>query len=411
MLSQTRMPRLKRLTIHKFPRVKPGTELVFNEGSNVLLGINGSGKTTLLKLLSMVCSGVFDGLKSVGFQIDYEVEHEEVRYVVELVHEVSEQSVPSKTRGRLHVYGVPDSPIEVEVKGGQASISCGGRSLEGFESPSFFEDPFISSAVVMLIGSLALEGMSTRGLEGVDLQPVYRFDESLGWLYESLGQGRLGIIKRLARPLLAPMIRTPKAVADAALRHFGSGTNDLLVLQHSELQFLADAVDAFGYLSATMRLDLLEAPAIDSRREMYRYGRYEFRFVKRDGSRLSPGELSFGQQRLFAFLYYSAMHPSIVIADELTNGMHHSMIERCLEVVRGRQTFLATQNPLLLDNLEFEDAEAVRRTFILCSNDEVDGQEQMVWRNMTVDEAENFYRDYKVGISHVNDILRSWGLW
>jgi len=35
----------------------------------------------------------------------------------------------------------------------------------------------------------------------------------------------------------------------------------------------------------------------------------------------------------------------------------------------------------------------------------------MVWRNMTAEEAKNFFRDYQVGISHVNDILRSWGLW
>ena len=48
------MLKLKRLKIHKFRNVKPGVELEFNHGFNILLGRNGSGKTTLLKLISMI---------------------------------------------------------------------------------------------------------------------------------------------------------------------------------------------------------------------------------------------------------------------------------------------------------------------------------------------------------------------
>jgi recombinational DNA repair ATPase RecF len=42
--------RLRRLKIEKFRNVVPGTELVFGDGMNVLLGRNGTGKTTLLQL-------------------------------------------------------------------------------------------------------------------------------------------------------------------------------------------------------------------------------------------------------------------------------------------------------------------------------------------------------------------------
>jgi recombinational DNA repair ATPase RecF len=54
------MLKLKRLKIHKLPRVKPGTELVFSDGINVLLGLNGTGKTTLLEVLVAVLNGQFE---------------------------------------------------------------------------------------------------------------------------------------------------------------------------------------------------------------------------------------------------------------------------------------------------------------------------------------------------------------
>lgn len=76
------------------------------------------------------------------------------------------------------------------------------------------------------------------------------------------------------------------------------------------------------------------------------------------------------------------------------------------------QAFLATQNPLLLDHLSFASAEEVQRTFLLCDvRDEADGQQTTLWRNMTSEEADEFFKDYQVGIQHVNDILRTRGLW
>jgi hypothetical protein len=172
------------------------------------------------------------------------------------------------------------------------------------------------------------------------------------------------------------------------------------------------ACKSLGFTSASMQLELLRRESMGEPKRWFRnLGELRFHFVKEDGTRLRHDQLSFGQRRLFAFFYYAAIQTNVIVADELTNGLHHAMIGQCLEVIGERQAFLATQNPLLLDNLTFENTEDVRRTFILCATERDDGQERMVWRNMTADEAENFYRDYKVGISHVNDILRSWGLW
>jgi hypothetical protein len=88
------------------------------------------------------------------------------------------------------------------------------------------------------------------------------------------------------------------------------------------------------------------------------------------------------------------------------------MIDLCLDTIGDRQSFLATQNPLLLDHIGFHSAEEVQRTFILCDLLEMtDGQESMQWRNMSGQEAGEFFGDYEVGIQHVNDILRTRGLW
>lgn len=425
------MPWLKRLTIHKFPRVKPGTELVFNEGSNVLLGINGSGKTTLLKLLSQVCSGVFAGLERVDFHLAYEFEHAGITYSADLRYQAPESApLPwtedtllgpaaapraSRASAKMVIQKPNEEPILFASEDRNAHVSQGPRRSELGALPSFFEYSFISGSTLAIFNSAQIHVASIDGLFAVDGRPIARFDESTQWLQDSLRQGDFEIYGIVPHPRGSAGTRTPSSVRQGALAQFGKASpKGAITLGHEELEFLAQTVEALGYLGASMHLDLVRfTPAPEDRPEpaTYNYGRYEFRFVKRDGSRLSPGELSFGQQRLFSFLYYAAMHPHIVIADELTNGMHHSMIERCLEVVKGRQAFFATQNPLLLDNLEFTDVEEVRRTFILCSNVEMDGEEQMVWRNMTAEEAENFYRDYKVGISHVNDILRSWGLW
>ena len=84
------------------------------------------------------------------------------------------------------------------------------------------------------------------------------------------------------------------------------------------------------------------------------------------------------------------MHPEVIVADELTNGMHHAMIGQCIDLIGERQAFLATQNPLLLDNLPgFTSAEQVQSTFILCTTERENDRERMVWRNMTAEEVKN----------------------
>ena len=101
----------------------------------------------------------------------------------------------------------------------------------------------------------------------------------------------------------------------------------------------------------------------------------------------------------------------MLIADELVNGLHHEWISACLDEIGERQAFLTSQNPLLLDFLRFDSVEQVRRTFILCERASNDVGTQLIWRNLTEDEAESFFLAYQTGIQRVSDILLTKGLW
>jgi len=65
------MVKLKRLKINQYRNVRPGTELHFDDGVNLVLGKNGAGKTTLLGLVASITSNDFSLLQAEAFRIEY----------------------------------------------------------------------------------------------------------------------------------------------------------------------------------------------------------------------------------------------------------------------------------------------------------------------------------------------------
>lgn len=126
---------------------------------------------------------------------------------------------------------------------------------------------------------------------------------------------------------------------------------------------------------------------------------------------ITQKELSFGQRRLLGFLYYCACNPSTLIVDELTNGLHHEWIAHCMDELAKRQSFVATQHPLLLDYLPIESAKDAETAFLQCRLVEQDGKQYMTWRNTSPEEAERFWKSYGSGVQFISEILRTDGLW
>ncbi len=411
------MLKLKRLTIHKHPRVRPGTELVFNDGFNVLLGVNGSGKTTLLELLVQVLNGRLESLTEHEFHLSYSCEGVGASYSVDV------RSSPGPLQKDLQPRPLAAWTMQFDLHGGERVTLAGehdrvvttykGKTNISAQSTRL-DAPLIAVAAGRLLElDNGNEELQAR-IHQFSTWDLARFDEATRWFDGGIETAEF-VLFEMDGDQIEPAINgfvppaVGRALADQARL---SEQHDDFKLDDRQITFLDQTCKALGFASALMQLELLRRESMGESGMWVRdLGELRFRFVKEDGTRLRHDQLSFGQRRLFAFLYYAAIQSDIIVADELTNGLHHAMIRLCLDVIGDRQAFLATQNPLLLDNLAFESAEEVRRTFILCSTEREGGRERMVWRNMSTDEAENFYRDYKVGISHVNDILRSWGLW
>src|SRR5262249_6476602 len=153
------------------------------------------------------------------------------------------------------------------------------------------------------------------------------------------------------------------------------------------------------------------AESHEGKRVTTRYHGFDCLFRRADGSQISHQLLSFGQKRLFSFLWYLAVREDLpIVADELLNGLHHEWIKVCFDRLRERQSFLATQHPLLLDHIPIESADAIRTTFVRCTIEAgPDGREQLVWRNFDEHEAESFYVAYQTGIQQVSEVLRTEG--
>ncbi len=93
------------------------------------------------------------------------------------------------------------------------------------------------------------------------------------------------------------------------------------------------------------------------------------------------------------------------------NGLHHRWITASIEAIGQRQAFLTSQNPLLLDYIPFPSADAVEKSFVLCSSEPREGRPAWIWENMSKEDAQELFSAYEVGVEHVSEILQSRGLW
>ncbi len=420
------MLKLKRLKVHKCRSVQPGTELEFNDRLNVILGRNGAGKTTLLKLVAAAVGSSFaEEFHEDTIHIEYEYELHGLRIRCEFRHDgayENEDLTSSRVQSPVFQarFSSPhDPPVAAEIRGNSITIICDGRQRE-----------FRVNATVMLIPGIDLVALiGTYLADNADAptatQTVFsrfeskltrRQDEALDWLRHTLDN--LGIIfTEIDNDERWCMTNVPHSglaydfrSALAEYRHIFSDLPEVLTIHSERVPFLAQACAQIGLRDASWTFSFSEQVRRKENVKLYRDSKV---FVTTHGGTRFPLEkLSFGQLRLFAFFLHSAMHPHVIVADELTNGLHHEMVDCCLDTIGERQAFLATQNPLLLDHIGFGDADEVRRTFIICDlQAQADGEKIMCWRNMSAKEAYEFYADYKVGIQHVNAILRKRGLW
>ena len=431
------MLRLRRLKINKFRAVKPGTELVFHDGFNVLLGRNGTGKTTLLELISMALRLDFSSIRDEDF--DIEVEADEIL-------EGTSNSVVVQVGTRLD-----DTDFAAHMPGQrqripwvEATIRVGSETYryeeDGSSSRLLKNETLVQSGTWFgewgrqLLWS-ACRNIAESAHAGSQAAPpiwgsVYRGSGSAIRHDESLETFKEDILSKLEIPLFfrqstaevmlfdegfplrVYLSFVPVSLTKQVRRGF-TNVPDAAALTFSSdvLPFLDEFIRLCGFESAGLELSLLGKSQVDDNGDItvVMFGGPRFLFTRKGGRTTIRHELlSYGQKRLLSLLYYLEASPHHLVADEMVNGLHHEWIEEIMQRIGDRQTFLSSQNPLLLDYMEFDSVDQVSRSFVLCELDELD---RLVWRNMSAEEAASFYSAYEVGIQHVGEILRTKGLW
>lgn len=423
--------KLKWLEIERFRNVRPGTRLEFDDDVNVVLGRNGTGKTTLLRLIEAVVSHNYAAFEEEPFSIAASLVDGDGSLEVKVTNtpqSPTAETLSDATHRQRRTSGASTWALNIkgrspELGEWELSSSPSKSTLALTEDDHDLPDlrplsPFEEGSLKDLAWAL-IERSSTFDSPLGELADRgslnCRFDESTEMFDRVVGQSGAGKHPQIRIIEISPGVVIGSGSSffpiDGFNRSLLASVNlDDTVLKFSEektgyLKSMADLIGARSVMLHIGRSSLSGRPG----RRVAVYDGVSFHVTFASGLSISHHHLSYGQKRLLAFIYYLATVPGPVIADELVNGFHHTWIEGCLDLIRreGMQSFLTSQNPLLIDYLEFESAEAAQRAFILC---DLEGDE-FVWRQMTDDEAQSFYAAYETGVQHVGDILRTKGLW
>lgn len=394
-------PRLKKLVIHRYRHVKPGTTLVFDDTWNVIVGKNGTGKTTLLKLIEAIVRGDPTALEA-RTHVEFVLEWNGVRI------DAAVEWKCSPPRESLEV--VRD---EVDLRSTGTMTFANGDSRRWQRVPYSAHHEWIhGNGSSKTASSPRLWPRMPEHFHDT-LWSCHRFDEALGYYDSIVGWrcvrrvDRNGVIGEGAdeafaarRSIYAPL--PPQGLdfagASAWVSHpqvWGRDEDPAL----GRFEELADLTQA----KFELRPDKIQ---VDEEEVEVRYHPAELK-IEKGGSKFGHNDLSFGQKRLLAFLYYLQMNAPILILDELSNGFHRNWIDYAVEQMQTLQNFAATQNPLLLDRIPFHSPEELQRSLIFCR--EEDGK--FVWENAKADDMVEVYDAYDVGLEKVSDLLWRKGMW
>lgn len=165
-------------------------------------------------------------------------------------------------------------------------------------------------------------------------------------------------------------------------------------------------------LLGAVRLELVPRLLETNSRGHHLYQGFDLYVTWRGGVTHRHNQLSFGQKRLFAFLWYSSVSPdSPVFTDELANGMHAEWVQRLLDRLAGQQAFHAVQNPLLLDLSGPGEPMEISHRFVLCTVEDTTEGRRWRWRNPDAQEARRLHAAWSAGFQSLSEVLRSEGLW
>lgn len=453
------MLRLRQVTIHRYRSVLPGTHLRFGPGFVFVLGKNGSGKTTLLDLLAKLIAGNLGPLRDEGQPLDVEWEleadvpagdvpgPERVRGWFRFTLERAESTLPVALPGQAGLTQTLTWRLEGRFSGWKAVEAEGeGAEAELVEDPVGVPLRFVYSSEASPVYEPSMAGLVKPGASspvpfgpatsvirtvfGELAQVIFERPDVRDWVSRVLHLDLL-VFPHLFRfdEALSTFQRITDARAeDAVMFKVAAGGEGKTVAWPRFLpeELGTDIISEFARLlgrNGAVPLkqpltELLEAEAIDfipneSERsnDSITYRGFDIHVTWPGGHRHRHDQLSFGQKRLIAFLWYAAVYHSCpLITDELSNGLHARWVSAILHRLQGQQVFAALQNPLLLDRSGPGSAEEIPGNFVLCEATVAEGRRRWRWRNPTPEEAERLRAAWDAGFQQLSEVLISQGL-
>jgi energy-coupling factor transporter ATP-binding protein EcfA2 len=438
---------LRSLTIHRYEQFRDCPRIEFSPDDNLILGINGSGKTSLLRLLAAVLRWNYDALLGKAFDIEFEqVLDEGLATEASISGRVKCEppvpgagqqfqgwrSVRSKYEGFEAWFDIAHSgsPLcTVEIRDSTIHPRMEGTKAFGDVTPveswialgisknldSQLEQDEPAAAIRAFTGrNFSHHADDTFVVRETDIDFV-RLTEHLLYKYSVSGHPSL-----IFEPEDFSEIETRQwfglvyeLAARAAEQQNG---HDYLVpviykreADASDRLDMRSLLDALAAESISFRLKIEKTESVSEGRRFEGNGvEIGVRFAS--GTEEIDSRLTFGQKRLVTIALGALLcGGSPLLVDEIDNGLHPGLLETVMGLIRGRQTFIASHNKLVVDLLDYESHEDIRRTIHICRRNPDDGTQSLV--ALSEDQVREMFEKIEVGILNPSDVLLQEGLW
>lgn len=405
------MLRFTSLDVVNYRGLARPVHLRFGKRYNLVIGDNGAGKTNLLRLMSMISSLNFSELFDESFEVRWSARDEELQYSITGRVIAKERALAGPTLAAVASGIALPRLLTWELA---VSDSTGEHVYSETDIDATREHLFIVGSMFVKVSS----DMGSRFWSYFSARAA-RMDEALE-TFKVLTEGRSTGSATEVLPFSVTIISQGGEVKVAMMSacdattavKWGQGIKDSNgpTLTHLDLPWLDKVREDLGVAALVLRPLFQEKRQLDpSSAEMVVFSGAELNVSLTPHRAVKSDLLSYGQKRVIALRYYLAAHeggPAII--DELSNGLHHAWVESLLVDLEGRQSLLATQNPLVMDGLWWETSKDAGESIILCTRNAEHG---WVWRQLDEDEADRFYSAWRAGVQQIHEVLRTENWW
>ena len=391
---------VRRVTIHNWRAVEPGTTVQFSAGINLLIGAVATGKSALLELLTMILRSDFSPVEDEPYDVEYQLEyvdldsacHMTVRRMVgpcagdrvraddpadpankpDNKPDNKPANKPASDGSRLQLdiqLLVDDRRYHCTFADGQIRMEHAGQILASHTLQ--MEDALepLSWALIAIAGRGEVELKASIGMVGDLLRGHYRavlLDPGLDVFRAITGTPSAfcdAASVQLRHPLpLATIARLGSSVPgfasvqlayQAQVRLKAQPEATTLVVRHDELPMFERLIRILDVEHMQLELTRVSSEPL-AEATLYRYGyfRFVFKFKNRDAE-IDHHQLSYGQKRLLALMYCLDADADHLIADGLPGGLPLDWLAEILGNLLGDpsascQVFASYDDPRLL---------------------------------------------------------------